>query len=73
MCEGRCVRVDVCMCLLQKVVTICLLSFDLAIQKDNQYHPYPLNQVKHISYQLLKAVKCECGGREKHCKVSLCV
>ncbi|KAL5493770.1 hypothetical protein EMCRGX_G014994 [Ephydatia muelleri] len=25
--------------------------------KDNQYHPYPLSQVKHISYQLLKAVK----------------
>ena len=27
--------------------------------KDNQYHPYPLFQVRHISYQLIKAVKCE--------------
>ena len=27
--------------------------------KDNQYHPYPLFQVRHIAYQLLKAVKCK--------------
>lgn len=25
--------------------------------RDNQYHPYPLFQVRHISYQLIKAVK----------------
>lgn len=25
--------------------------------KDNQYHPYPLFQVRHITYQLIKAVK----------------
>ena len=28
-------------------------------QRDNQYHPYPLGHVRHISYQLIKAVKCE--------------
>ena len=26
-------------------------------QRDNQYHPYPLFQVRHIAYQLIKAVK----------------
>ena len=30
-------------------------------QKDNQYHPYPLFQVRHIAYQLIKAVKCKFG------------
>lgn len=25
--------------------------------KDNNYHPYPLSQVRHISYQLIKAVR----------------
>ena len=29
------------------------------LQRDNQYHPYPLGHVRHISYQLIKAVKCE--------------
>ena len=28
--------------------------------KDNQYHPYPLFQVRHIAYQVIKAVRCEC-------------
>ena len=32
--------------------------------KDNQYHPYPLFQVRHISYQLIKSVKCEDEGGE---------
>ena len=27
--------------------------------KDNQYHPYPLFQVRHIAYQVIKAVRCE--------------
>ena len=27
--------------------------------KDNQYHPYPLFQVRHIAYQVIKAVKCK--------------
>lgn len=27
--------------------------------RDNQYHPYPLFQVRHIAYQLIKAVKCK--------------
>ena len=26
-------------------------------QKDNQYQPYPMEQVRHISYQLCHAVK----------------
>ena len=29
------------------------------LQKDNNYHPYPLDQVRHISYQLTKSVKCK--------------
>lgn len=28
--------------------------------KDNQYQPYPLDQVRHIAYQLIFAVNCEC-------------
>ena len=41
---------------------ICL-TFDLLglsvfdFLKDNGYHPYPLDQVRRISYQLIKAVK----------------
>ena len=26
-------------------------------QKENNYHPYPLEQVRHITYQLIYAVK----------------
>jgi len=39
------------------------ISFDILglsvfdFLKDNNYQPYPLEQVKHISYQLVKAVK----------------
>ena len=28
-------------------------------QKENGYYPYPAEQVKHISHQLIKAVKCK--------------
>ena len=28
------------------------------LQKDNNYHPYPLSHIKHIAWQLIKAVKC---------------
>ena len=36
-----------------------LLSVDqlLSLQKENNYHPYPLEQVRHITYQLIYAVK----------------
>lgn len=27
--------------------------------KDNQYHPYPLFQVRHIAYQVIRAVNCK--------------
>ena len=33
--------------------------FCFLLQRDNQYHPYPLFQVRHIAYQLIKAVKCK--------------
>ena len=37
-----------------------ILSFlSFFLQRDNNYYPYPLFQVKHISYQLIKAVKCK--------------
>ena len=28
-------------------------------QKENGYHPYSMDQVRHISYQLVKACKCK--------------
>ena len=31
--------------------------FYYLLQKDNNYRPYPLEQVRHISYQLCYAVK----------------
>jgi len=31
--------------------------FVCVLQKDNAYHPYPMEQVRHISYQLCHAVK----------------
>lgn len=37
-----------------------LFLFLSSLQRDNNYYPYPLFQVKHISYQLIKAVKCKC-------------
>ena len=39
--------------------------FSFFLQRDNNYYPYPLFQVKHISYQLIKAVKCK--GNAQHC------
>lgn len=33
-----------------------LLLFAVS-QKDNNYHPYPLDQVRHIGYQLCYSVK----------------
>ncbi len=27
------------------------------LQKDNNYHPYPLDQVRHVTYQLCYSVK----------------
>ena len=27
------------------------------MQKENNYHPYPLDQVRHITYQLIYSVK----------------
>ena len=35
----------------------CVVCF--VLQKDNNYQPYPMEQVRHISYQLCKSVKCE--------------
>lgn len=32
-------------------------AFVLTLQKDNNYNPYPLEQVRHISYQLCHSVK----------------
>ena len=29
----------------------------LTLQKDNNYRPYPIEQVRHISYQLCQSVK----------------
>ena len=44
-------------------VRVCVLLYCFSsssfLQRDNQYHPYPLSQVRHISYQLIKAVKCK--------------
>ena len=31
--------------------------------KENNYIPYPIDQVRHISYQLCLAVKCKCLQR----------
>ena len=43
------------------LVSIFLIFLFLSsLQRDNNYYPYPLFQVKHISYQLIKAVKCKC-------------
>ena len=33
----------------------------LSLQKENGYHPYPLDHVRKISYQLIKSVKCKSG------------
>lgn len=33
-----------------------MLIFFLTFQKDNNYQPYPLEQVRHISYQLIYSV-----------------
>lgn len=33
------------------------LNFFFSLQKDNNYKPYPLEQVRHMSYQLIYAVK----------------
>jgi len=30
----------------------------VVLQKANDYQPYPMDQVRHISYQLCKAVSC---------------
>lgn len=32
-------------------------AFQLLLQKDNNYQPYPLDQVRHIGYQLCYSVK----------------
>ena len=47
--------IDVRVC----VLLYCFSSSSFFLQRDNQYHPYPLSQVRHISYQLIKAVKCK--------------
>jgi len=31
----------------------------VVLQKDNVYQPYPIDQVRHIAYQLCWAVKCK--------------
>lgn len=33
--------------------------FNFTLQKDNSYEPYPIEQVRHISHQLVVAVKCK--------------
>ena len=35
------------------------------VQKANDYQPYPMDQVRHISYQLCKAVSCELSSRSR--------
>jgi len=37
--------------------TLCVFC---GVQKDNDYQPYDLEQVRHIAWQLCKAVKCMC-------------
>ena len=34
-----------------------LYVFVLVLQKENNYHPYPISQVRHISHQLCRAVQ----------------
>ena len=42
------------------LLDICLIFVnDNVLQKANDYQPYPMDQVRHISYQLCKAVSCE--------------
>ena len=38
-------------------LNIIYLKLFFVLQKDNNYRPYPLEQVRHISYQLCYAVK----------------
>lgn len=43
-------------------IVLCTFPYccwNLTLQKDNGYEPYPMEQVRHISYQLITAVKCE--------------
>ena len=35
------------------------LSLCVCVQKENGYHPYPLDHVRRISYQLIKSVRCK--------------
>lgn len=36
-----------------------LFNLFCVLQKDNHYQPYPLEHVRHISYQLCQSVKCK--------------
>jgi len=38
--------------------TIIVITVFCAVQKDNDYQPYDMEQVRHIAWQLCKAVKC---------------
>ena len=42
-------------------ISLLTLLYDLVfvLQKDNHYVPYPLDQVRHIAYQLCYAVNCK--------------
>lgn len=43
------------MCLAFELLGLSVFDF----LKSNSYHPYPMSQVRHISYQLCYAVKCK--------------
>lgn len=36
-----------------------LIVFVSPSQKDNNFQPYPIEQIRHIAYQLIYSVKCK--------------
>jgi CDC-like kinase len=50
------------MCLVFDMLGLSVFDF----LKDNGYRPYPLHQVQHVSYQLIKAVACKFVGADWH-------